>query len=325
MDLKVLNPLNIDLSDERFRVSFLAPAERLVVSLRAVGLVQPPVFVEREGMLVLLAGWKRVSACRRLEWPEMPAWIYAEKDDRRCFRLALFENLAVRELTLLEKAEAAARLLRFGESREALLTECLPRLGFPAHRGTLEVLLRAAAMEPRIKAAADGHIGDLTVLRELVLFSAEEQDALMPFLRSAGRNKQRGILEHLREASRREKRLPLEILGSADIRDILGSPRLSEPQKTDRLRAALKKKRHPSYSRRREEFESLLKRAGWPRRAGIEPSPFFEDDILSVRVRFRTTREFLGLLKDMERAAGRKEFSEALRIGEAGEDDDVSS
>lgn len=325
MDLKALNPLTLDLSDERFRVSTLAPSGRLIASLRDIGLVQPPVFVEREGKPVLLTGWKRVSACRRLEWATMPAWLLAERDDLKCFRLALFENLAARELTLMEKAEAASRLLRFGETRERLVSEYLPRLGFARHGGTLEILLQAAAMEPRIKAAAAEDIEDLAVLREFVFYTAREQDVLLPSLRPAGRNTQRQILEDLREASRREKASPSEILGSGEIRDVLDSPRLPAAQKIDLLRAALRKRRYPSYSRRREKFENLLKRAGWPRRVGVESSPFFEDDVLSVRFRFRSARELLGLLGEMGRAAERKEFSEALSVGEAGEEDDVSS
>ncbi len=321
--LKVVNPLALDFADERFRVSYLPADEKLLLSIRAAGLVQPPVFVERERRLVLLAGWKRALACRRLGLRDMRAWILPEQDDLKSFRLALFDNLASRGLTLMEKAETTARLLRFGERRERLLDEVLPLLGVSRRGDTLDVLLRAAAMAPGIRQAAERNIGDLAVLREFIRFAPPEQAALLPWLRTAGRNKQREVLEDLLEAARLEGRTPLEIMQDGDIREILGSVRLQAPQKTDLLRAALKRKRYPSYSRRRGEFESLMRRAGWPRRAAVEAAPFFEDDHLTVKFRFRSKREFQALLSEMGLSAEREEFSKALRCGAAEDDDDV--
>jgi len=325
VDLTSYDPLTLDLADERFRVSFLPPEERLLISIGAVGLVQPPLFVVREGKPVLLSGWKRVLACRRLGLRGMKAWLRNEPDDLKCFRLAVMENLASRELSLMEKAETVSRLMRFGTSRESLKEETLPLLGFSRRFETLDVLLRAAAMDSEVKRAASGELADISVLDAFLRFGPEERKALLPLLRRAGRNKQREILEDLWAAARREGLSPLEVLAAGDIREALDAPRRTPGQKVDLLRAALKRRRYPSASRRREEFEGLLKRSGWPRRAAAEPAPFFEDDSLTVRFRFRTKRELQAVLSEMGRSSDTKEFSAALRLGEEEGEGDVSA
>ena len=66
---------DINLKDERFRISSFFSLEKLLFSLKEVGLVNPPLVTYRNHRLVLVSGWKRVLACQGLSLTSIPVWM----------------------------------------------------------------------------------------------------------------------------------------------------------------------------------------------------------------------------------------------------------
>ncbi|MFA9455020.1 MAG: ParB N-terminal domain-containing protein, partial [Candidatus Aminicenantaceae bacterium] len=78
MKFTQIDPGEIDLADQRFRVSFSDSFDELVGSIQDLGLLNPPVLARREGRLILVSGWKRVRACRALLLSPIPVFVEEE-------------------------------------------------------------------------------------------------------------------------------------------------------------------------------------------------------------------------------------------------------
>ena len=122
---------DINLKDERFRISYFFSLESLLLSLKEVGLVNPPLVTYRDHRLVLVSGWKRVLACLELSLTSIPVWVVESDDDLQMFLLAFYENLASREFNLLEKAEILRRLKKLGEKEQKIIRHYFPLLNIP--------------------------------------------------------------------------------------------------------------------------------------------------------------------------------------------------
>jgi len=94
--------------------------------------LSPPLVRRGEKRHVLVSGWKRVLACRALGLAAINALVTEEKNDLRLFLRAFYENLAAREISLIEKAEIGRKLLGFGVDRKTILRSYFPLLSLPA-------------------------------------------------------------------------------------------------------------------------------------------------------------------------------------------------
>ena len=90
-----------------------AALEELVSSIKQVGLLQP-VVVRRasggDGGYELIAGERRLRACRTLGWERIPA-VQRDADDRTLLTLALIENLQRDDLSPVDEARGYERLI----------------------------------------------------------------------------------------------------------------------------------------------------------------------------------------------------------------------
>lgn len=144
--------------------------EELANSIRESGVIQPLVVRrlpgEREERYVLVAGERRLRACRRLGLSEVPVLI-RDLSDEEAWAIALIENIQRQDLNALEEAEAYRHLVEeFGLSQE----EVAQRVG--RARTTVTNALRLLRLpEPvRIRVAegslSAGHARAILSLRE---------------------------------------------------------------------------------------------------------------------------------------------------------------
>ena len=99
--------------------------EELACSIREMGLLQPLTVRRREGNWELVAGERRLRACKLAGLSQVPCLSIAV-DDRSSSLLALVENLQRRDLDFWEEALALRRLMEeWGLSQE----ECAGRIG----------------------------------------------------------------------------------------------------------------------------------------------------------------------------------------------------
>ncbi len=123
-------------------------------SIRANGLLQPiTVRVRKGGKWELVAGERRLRACTRLGWTEIPA-VVRELDDRAMLTLALVENLQRTDLNPLEEAEGYQRLIGEFELTQQQVADAVGK-----DRTTVTNLLRVLTLPAVVRQMVErGHL-----------------------------------------------------------------------------------------------------------------------------------------------------------------------
>jgi ParB family chromosome partitioning protein len=304
----------IFLKDERFRISYYFDLEKLVASIREVGLLNPPLVTRRNERFILVSGWKRVMACLNLSLSPIPVLVVEGKSELETFLIAFYENLATGEFSLVEKAEIMARLKKFSEDEKKIVRHYLPLLDIPPTLSHLDSYLAFSQFEPELKKFIHEKNLPFSLAELFSEFSTPERKRLLPLVLPLSQNKMTEFLESLKEISRRDELPVRKILASKEAKDILGSRRLSSLQKADRIRLVLRKKRYPTLSSWEESFDSLQKKLRWPREITLSPTPYFEEKRLSVAFNFENQEEFKASLLKLEELASKREFSELFKF-----------
>ncbi len=183
--------------------------EGLAESIRKYGLFHPIVVDEENN---LIAGERRLRACRFLEWSEIPARMYRELTDDEKSEIELEENLRRKDLTpyeqsrnLVKLAETAAKIdekelskvtfdnsegeLRFAEKRNSA--------GRPEKPGSLRRVAERLGVSPAPIVQAQKHVAAVERYPELqsiptqkdALTIAKNLDALPEETRTEAREK----------------------------------------------------------------------------------------------------------------------------------------
>lgn len=93
----------------------------LMDSIRSVGLLQPPLVARQEDSFSIIAGHRRVEACRRLGLQKLVVGLISAKEPQFLAQAALVENLQRHDLNPLEVALSLAKLQKeFGYTHETL-------------------------------------------------------------------------------------------------------------------------------------------------------------------------------------------------------------
>ncbi|HHX87114.1 MAG TPA: nucleoid occlusion protein [Firmicutes bacterium] len=94
--------------------------KELAQSIKTYGLLQPIIVRKSRKSYQLVAGERRLMACRGLGWKTIPA-VVKDIGDSAMAAIALIENLQRENLNLVEEAKGYARLMQeFGYTQEAL-------------------------------------------------------------------------------------------------------------------------------------------------------------------------------------------------------------
>jgi len=308
-----LSPEEIYIKDERFRISYYFSLQKMMNSLREIGLINPPLVTIRNGRFILVTGWKRVLACLGLSFPSIPVVVSEVKDDLHNFLSVIHENLATRDFSLVEKAEIIRKLKAFGIKKNQIIGDYLPLLDIPANSSIYEKYLALAGFESELKEVIHEKSIPFSVLQTWSELKPEARRLVLPILIPLGQNKQKEILEDLQEISLRENIAAEEILKTEEILDVQSSEKLSPLQKADKIRSLLRRRRYPSFSSWKESFDSSLRKMHWPEKIALKHSPFFEDEDISVTFSFKDKKEFEENIMKLKQMASKKEFNKIFR------------
>ena len=301
MNLRQISLDVIDLKDERFRFSYHFDLDRLLLSVKEIGLVNPPVIVNQESRFILVTGWKRLFTCLELSLTPLPVFILEQDDDFQAFLFSLYENLTHRDFDLLEKAEILRLLKGFIKDEKQLVKDYLPLLGIPATLPYLDLYVKISQLESRWKKVIYEKKMSLASVELLTEFDVLERELLLPLILPLSQNKQKQILNDLIQISRKEEISLKKILAAQKIQPVLQSERLTPLQKAEKIRILLRKERYPSLSAWKESFDASLKRACLSKEVTVESSSFFENGEFSVSFSLRDKEEFSKRLAKLEK------------------------
>ncbi len=299
----------IDIKDDRFRISYFVSLEDLIESIKTAGLINPPVLSFRGERPVIVSGWRRVLACRKLSFKSIPVFISEEMDDLEAFKLAVYENISIRKYSIVEKAEVLKKIKGFGAGEEEIVRKYLPLLDIPPLLKYLDPYLKIAEFELELKKLIHSRNTDFNVLQLLAEFSPPERTLLLPYILPLGKNKQRALVTTIYELSRKEEMSAADILSLPDVGKISEDEKLSPLLKAERLCFLLEAKRNPVLNSWNNAFDKVLKGLNISSGIVVTPSAFFEKENISLNFSFKNREEFLKKLSELRKIADSKSFS----------------
>ncbi len=283
----------IDRSDLSFRITTRTDGDDLVPSIRTAGLINPPVLMRKSGTFVIVAGFRRVRACRALNRTEIRARI-APRDarGRDLAALAVSDNALQRPLDLIETSRALALLSQFHAPPRDLARAAAP-LGLPHNPSLVRKILPLSRLPKIIREGVRSDAISLPMAHSLGRLDPDagvEMAALFLALKLS-LNKQREILSLSEEiAARDDVSLPA-LLASDPIRGPLNDENLDRSRKAGRIRLYLKRERFPRLTKAREAFEENLKRLKLGPGVRLTPPKNFEGLVYSLDLQFKNRAE----------------------------------
>jgi hypothetical protein len=294
---------DIDLKDDRFRISYFFDLEKLLLSIKKIGLVSPLIIVKREeSRYILVSGWKRIFACLDLSLSSIPVFLLDDEDDRRIFLLSLYENLAVRNFNLLEKAEILHRLNAFINDEKKIVRQFFPLLDIPATLSYLDIFLKIARLDFTWKKVIFEKKLSLPPIQLLTEFTPADRAPLLPLVLPMSLNKLKQFLEDLFELSKKTGDSPKAILSTPEIQSVRQADNVSSLQKAEKVRSLIRSKRYPSLSSWKKSFASSLKKARLSKEVAFNAPSFFEDGEFAVTFSLKNKEAFqkrLAKLQDL--------------------------
>lgn len=289
----------VDLADRRFCFSYPHEDPVVTASVRALGVIEPPVLFEHDPPVVI-SGWRRIWAARRAGINEVPAIVVALPEND-CMIMA-FETNRGRPLNLVEKAHVLERTLRFGLSEEER-GRIMDGMGLQPHRSTVDTLLVLGAADETVKMFVVEKNLSLRNAKSLLRFPGEERCRVVDLITTVPATDSliREILDLL--ALLRLKQ------GSVDYSTLHGC---SDGRS---LRRRLEELTHPLLASLEQKWDALRAELRLPPSVDIKVDPFFEKEYIDIQFRVRSHEE---AQEAQERLRGLVDKGEIRRILDLG-------
>jgi hypothetical protein len=309
----------IDWDDETFRISEELESTLVLDSLKAVGPLNPMVVLNKEPHNIIVCGFRRGWALKRLGYARILARVLSEETHTKTelFELALWDNLSHRQLNPFEKARILYKFREIcGVSSEVLIQVYLPLLGLTPHESVLHAHLALHGVRPGLRQClADGRL-TLSSVETLSKTPDAVQDAfasLMTRIRLSASSQRKflGLLEDLAAMAETQLCAPLD---SLEVSAILEDARQSPFQKGDMLYEILYRRKYPRLSRALERFNAKKKLLCLPGSIRLAPHPFFETSDLHVEFDASNSKRFRELAAALQKASQAPELDELFQI-----------
>lgn len=164
----------------------------LIESIRVHGLINPVIVQERDGGYEVVAGQRRLQACRELGMTTIPAVIRNDLDPTDATVLSLVENIHRADMNPIDKANAYKAIYdRCGDYRQTA-KQCA--VSVPTVRRYMSLLNLAPSIQHRVS-TADGPAGIGTLEQVAKRFSPEDQETVLDRIQGFNQRTQSEILK----------------------------------------------------------------------------------------------------------------------------------
>jgi len=279
---------SLQLEDSVYRITTSDAIDKLKMSIVALGVLDPPIVRQKAFGYQIVAGFRRIDACRLLGRYDIRArMLPTDIDHLSCVRLAITDNSFQRPLNLIETARAL-NLLAGVAADEMDLSRQAAELALPDNPSLMRKIMSLtslpAGLQNRLMA------GELAMAMALELnrfdsATAESLGRLFADLK-LGLNRQRELLTLLIEIARREKMTVSDLLNEPTLRKLLSAPEIDRSQTAGQLRSLLRKRRYPVMSATTASFQDLVRHLSLGPGVKLVPPGHFEGTTYTLAITF---------------------------------------
>ncbi len=312
MLLQFLPISTLNIADDSFRLTFSPRIEKLVTSIKAVGIIQP-ILVRHtvDGTYQIVTGYRRVLASQELSRQTIPAVVYEHTDLSvfQAFLYNLHDNLATRQLNHIEQSIVLQRLAHsYNVPEDELVKKYLPMMGEEPSYRVLHQLLSLQQCSNPMKELIVERAYALSTAARIAEFSPSTQEALLSVLRplNAVPAKLNELLGMIREIGARDAITVEEVLQRYQLLSVVADPGVAPAAKLVALRQTLRGVRLPTLAKRQQQFAGLLRDLELPQAAKLKTDPYFEDSKFKLECQFREPEELQQVVDHLQKAFERQ-------------------
>ena len=295
---KIVDLSRIDVEEDTFRITTEQKVDDLMRSIKHLGLLNLPIILEKETEYTVISGFRRIEACRRLNWHELKTRVMDSNTERlTCVRYAVTDNTFQRPLNIIEKSKCIMMLSDFYEDLDSL-TDALLSLGLFEHPAMIAKIKAVCDMPESLKNSMFSNTISLSMALELAGLSKDAIEGFVDLFNNLklSLNKQREILKTVKEIAIREDMSVLQVLEAPYLKNILINKDLDKNQKAHKVRIYLKKRRFPTVTTTEQSFQKHLRKLNIRKGMELIPPVNFEGSTYTLKLTFKNIND----LKDLK-------------------------
>lgn len=284
---------SIDLEDNTFRITTDKRIEDLILSIKSVGLLNPPILIKKTSGFQIISGFRRISACLSLGMTQIPARIVdSDRKKLECVKFAITENSLQRTLNLIEQSRSFYMLSGFYKDNDHL-TETASALGLPDNPSIINKVKKICKLPHDIQNGVLSNTISLSMALELEMLEKDEGSALAILFDNLklSLNKQREIITYIKEIAIIDNISIINLLTKSHLREIAYDNDLDRNQKINKIRLYLKQRRFPEITRAEKEREIKIKKLKLGTNMKLIPPKNFEAATYSLKLKFASIEQ----------------------------------
>jgi len=295
--LKIVDLSEIDLGDDAFRITTERQVDDLMHSINHVGILHHPLLLKKEATYTIICGFRRIEACRRLNWSELEAMILDPDTIRlKCIQFAITENAFQRPLNLIEKSRSIGMLSDFFKDINSLSEE-LSLLGLFEHPSMIKKLKGICHLPELFQNSILSNTISLAMVLELAGMSEDDAKGFIKLFNTLklSLNTQREIVTLIKEIAIREDKSILQIIEESHLNKILTNEDLDKNQRAHKIRIYLKQRRFPTIAVIEKSYEKYHQKLNLERGFKLIPPTNFESPTHTLQLSFNNMTQLKGL------------------------------
>ena len=295
--LKFVDLSEIDLSDDAFRITTEKQVDDLMHSINHVGILHHPLLLKKDATYKIICGFRRIEACRRLNWSEFEVMILGPDTMRlECIKYAITDNAFQRPLNLIEKSRSIRMLSEFFKDINSLSEE-LSILGLSEHPSMIKKLKGICHLPELFQNSILSNTISLAMVLELAGMSEDDAKGFIKIFNTLklSLNRQREIVTLVKEISIREDRSILQIIEESHLNKILTNEDLDKNQRAHKIRIYLKQRRFPTITVIEKSHEKYRQKLNLEQGFKLIPPTNFESPTHTLQLSFNNMTQLKGI------------------------------
>jgi ParB family chromosome partitioning protein len=305
----------VDWNDTTSLITYGLRPDKLFLSIKAIGLLQKPLLQRKEdGLFKIVCGSRRLTVCRELGLEPVTCQLLPISIPlQTCLRLAIYDNLAQRDLNPVEKALVLVKMAGHMEQSE-LIKEFMPLLDLEPSVKLFNRYVKLQQLETDIHDSLASDRLDERIGFALTPLETEDRLALfrlfqeLPFSVSM----QEEIIETVLDIAQRARIPPAEVIGPKEIDQFREDQSIPARQRAHDIRRYLQALRSPRLTARKERFAKEVRELGLPAGVRLVPPPYFEGPKWSLECAFERADELANRLRQVAHLADQLEFKQLM-------------
>lgn len=288
VSLSMIDLDSIDLEDKTFRITTDTSIKNLILSIKSVGLLNPPILLKKTSSFQIISGFRRILAYINLGLVKIPAKIVdSDRKKLECVKFAITDNSLQRTLNLIEQSRSLYMLSEFYTYNDQLAKAAFV-LGLPDNPDIIKKIKKIGILPLDIQNGVLSNTISLTMAIELGKLKRDEGSAFAILFNKLklSLNKQREIITHIKEIAIIENISIINLLIKNYLREISEDQELDRNEKINLIRSYLKQRRFPEITKAEKKLEKKIKNLNLGRNIKLIAPKNFEATTFSLNLQF---------------------------------------